>query len=75
MHVFDLMYYGHTVVTFEDVVEMVKDVYGDGSDKHQHRATSEILGALLSGTSDDPRESRDMIWGFAAPLMLKIVAG
>ncbi|KAH8878972.1 hypothetical protein GQ53DRAFT_56249 [Thozetella sp. PMI_491] len=74
MHVFDLMYYEHTVVTFEDVVELVKDVYGDGSDKHQHRATSEILGALLSGTSDDPRESRDKVWGFASPLMLSIMA-
>ena len=73
MHIFDLMYYGHTVITFEDVVEMVKEIYGDGSDKHQHRATSEILGALLSGTSDDPRESRDLVWGFAAPMMLKIM--
>ena len=74
MRVFDLMHYGKTAATFDDVVEMVKDVYGDGSDKHQHRATSEILGALLSGSIDGPREMRDRVWNFAAPMMLKIVA-
>lgn len=74
MHVFDLVYYGVTEVTFDEIKELVKDVYGDGSDKHQHRATAEILGAMLSGTSDDPREYREAVWGFAAPMMLKIIA-
>jgi len=74
MQVFDFMNYGATAATFDDLVDLVKDVYGDGSDKHQHRATSEIIGALLSGSTDDPREYRDKVWGFAAPLMLKIIA-
>ncbi|KAK4236188.1 hypothetical protein C8A03DRAFT_35915 [Achaetomium macrosporum] len=74
MNVFDLMHYGKTVATFDDVVKMVKEVYGDGSDKHQHRATAEILGALLTGSIDDPKEIRDRVWGFAAPMMLKIIA-
>ncbi|KAH6618212.1 hypothetical protein B0J18DRAFT_274025 [Chaetomium sp. MPI-SDFR-AT-0129] len=74
MSVFDLMYYGKTAATFDDVVELTKEVYGDGSDKHQHRATSEILGALLTGSMDDPKEMRDKAWGFAAPMMLKIIA-
>ncbi|KAK0615703.1 hypothetical protein B0T17DRAFT_497395 [Bombardia bombarda] len=74
MQAFDLMSHGKTAATFDDLVELVKDVYGDGSDKHQHRATAEILGALLSGSTDDPREYRDRAWGFAAPLMLKIIA-
>ncbi|KAK4666203.1 Proteasome activator BLM10 [Podospora pseudopauciseta] len=74
MNVFDLMHYGKTAATFDDIVELVKDVYGDGTDKHQHRATAEILGALLSGSADDPREFRDRVWNFAAPLMLKIIA-
>ncbi|KAK4190875.1 proteasome activator BLM10 [Podospora australis] len=74
MNVFDLMHYGKTTATFDDVVDLLKDVYGDGSDKHQHRATAEILGALLSGSSDDPRKFRDRVWNFAAPLMLKIIA-
>ncbi|RSL86860.1 hypothetical protein CEP52_015699 [Fusarium oligoseptatum] len=74
MHVFDLMHYGKTVVTLEDVKELVKEVFGDGNDKHQHRATSEILGALLAGSSDDPPEIRNRVWEYAAPMMLKIFA-
>ncbi|KAM4063174.1 proteasome-substrate-size regulator domain-containing protein [Hirsutella rhossiliensis] len=72
MHVFDLMHYGKTAVTLDDVKELTKGVYGDGSDKHQHRATSEILGALLAGSSDDPPEIRNRVWEFAAPMLLKI---
>ncbi|KAL1840949.1 hypothetical protein VTJ49DRAFT_7608 [Mycothermus thermophilus] len=74
MNVFDLVHYGKTAATFDDIVDLVKDVYGDGSDKHQHRATAEILGALLAGSVDDPKEMRDRAWGFAAPMMLKIIA-
>ncbi|KAK3941439.1 proteasome activator BLM10 [Diplogelasinospora grovesii] len=74
MHVFDLMHYGKTAATFDDIIALVKDIYGDGSDKHQHRATAEIIGALLTGSSDDPREYRDRVWGFAAPMMLKVIA-
>ncbi|UKZ83081.1 hypothetical protein TrVFT333_010883 [Trichoderma virens FT-333] len=75
MHVFDLMHYGRTVVTLEDIKELTTDIYGDGNDKHQHRATSEILGALLAGSSDDPPEIRNKVWEFAAPFMLKIFEG
>ncbi|KUI69719.1 Proteasome activator complex subunit 4 [Cytospora mali] len=74
MHVFDLMNYGVTEVTFDDIKELIKNVYGDGSDKHQHRATAEILGALLAGGIDDPREYRNKIWAFAAPMMLHVFA-
>ncbi|KAL2258721.1 hypothetical protein VTK26DRAFT_7860 [Humicola hyalothermophila] len=74
MNVFDLLHYGKTAATFEDVVELTKEVYGDGSDKHQHRAAAEILGALLLGCSDEPRHIRDPVWKFAAPMMLNIIA-
>ncbi|RKU49199.1 hypothetical protein DL546_008984 [Coniochaeta pulveracea] len=74
MHVLDLVNYGRTEATFDEIKELVKDVYGNGSDKHQHRATAEILGAMLSGTTDDPIEYREANWSFAAPLMLKIIA-
>ncbi|KAL2755489.1 hypothetical protein ACRALDRAFT_2041851 [Sodiomyces alcalophilus JCM 7366] len=74
MHVFDLMHYGCTALTLEDVQELTKEVYGDGSDKHQHRATAEILGALLTGSSDDPPDFRNRVWGFAAPMLLKIIS-
>jgi proteasome activator subunit 4 len=74
MHVLDLVNYGQTEVTFEEIKELVIEVYGDGSDKHQHRATAEILGAMLSGTTDDPVEFREANWSFAAPMMLKIMS-
>lgn len=74
MHVFDLMHYNKTAVTLDDIIELIKEVYGDGSDKHQHRATSEILGALLAGSSDDPPDIRNRVWGFAAPMLLKVFA-
>ncbi|KAI0133687.1 hypothetical protein BJ170DRAFT_173414 [Xylariales sp. AK1849] len=74
MHVFDLMNYGQTELTFEDVKTLTMEVYGDGTDKHQHRATAEIVGALLAGSADDPIDMRDRAWGFAQPLMLKIFA-
>ncbi|KAH6959709.1 hypothetical protein BKA56DRAFT_624244 [Ilyonectria sp. MPI-CAGE-AT-0026] len=74
MHVFDLMHYGKTAVTMEDVKELTTEVYGDGNDKHQHRATSEILGTLLAGSSDDPPDIRNRVWEFAAPFLLKIFA-
>ncbi|GAO13343.1 hypothetical protein UVI_02013540 [Ustilaginoidea virens] len=71
MHVFDLTYYGSTDVTLNDIKELTEGVYGDGSDKHQHRATAEILGALLAGSSDDPVDMRNKVWEFAAPMLLK----
>lgn len=74
MHVFDLMNYGQTEITFDDVKALTVDVYGDGSDKHQHRATAEIVGALLAGSADDPMEMREQAWGFAQPLVLNIFA-
>ncbi|KAF4457725.1 proteasome activator subunit 4 [Fusarium albosuccineum] len=74
VHVFDLMHRGKTEVTLEDVKELTKEVLEDGNDKHQHRATSEILGALLAGSRNDPPEIRNRVWEYAAPLMLKILA-
>ncbi|KAL1902106.1 Proteasome activator BLM10 [Ceratocystis pirilliformis] len=73
MHVFDLMYYGRTVVKMDDVIKLIAEVYEDGSDRNQHRATSEILAALLSGSADDPEEFRKKVWTFAAPMLLKIL--
>ncbi|KAI1817275.1 hypothetical protein GGS20DRAFT_59001 [Poronia punctata] len=65
MHVFDLMHDGVTEINFEDVKELVAEVYGDGSDKHQHRATAEILGGLLAGLGDSPAETKAQVWEFA----------
>lgn len=72
MHVFDLMHYGETNIKFDDVKELTIEVYGDGSDKHQHRATAEIVGAMLTGLTDAPAEIKKMVWDFALPLIVKI---
>ncbi|KAI1178325.1 hypothetical protein F4777DRAFT_576128 [Nemania sp. FL0916] len=74
MNVFDLMHYGETAIKFEDVKELTTEVYGDGSDKHQHRATAEILGGMLAGLTDSPVETRDLVWAFALPLIINIFA-
>ncbi|KAI1419849.1 hypothetical protein F5Y12DRAFT_720247 [Xylaria sp. FL1777] len=74
MHVFDLMHAGETKVTFEDVKELTIEVYGDGSDKHQHRATAEILGAMLVGLPESPAETRKPVWAFTLPLIVNIFA-
>lgn len=74
MHVFDLMYCNQTAVTWEEVKELTTELFGDGSDKHQHRATSEVIGALLAGSSDEPQETRNQVWEFAVPLLLNVFA-
>ena len=75
MQCFDLVNYGVAAATFDDIKELTTEVYGDGGDKHQHRAAAEIVGAMLSCGSDDPRDLREKVWGFAAPLLLRVIAG
>ncbi|KAI0875776.1 hypothetical protein GGS24DRAFT_271750 [Hypoxylon argillaceum] len=74
MHVFDLMHYGETEIKFEDVKELTTEVYGDGSDKHQHRATAEIIGAMLAGLTDATASIKKLVWDFALPLIVDIFA-
>ncbi|KAI0390234.1 hypothetical protein F5Y17DRAFT_80213 [Xylariaceae sp. FL0594] len=69
MHVFDLMHYGETDINFDDVKELTMKIYGDGGNKHQHRATAEILGALLAGSADSPAEMKAPAWEFALPML------
>jgi proteasome activator subunit 4 len=72
MHTFDLVYEGLTQATLEDIKELVEVVYEDGSDKHQHRATAEIIGALLAGVMEEPVEYRNRVWSYAVPIMQKV---
>lgn len=74
MHVFDLMHYKKTAATLDDIKDLTAELYGDGNDRHQHRATAEILGALLAGSSDDPPEIRNRVWEYAAPMFLRILS-
>ncbi|KAI5859308.1 hypothetical protein GGS23DRAFT_330594 [Durotheca rogersii] len=74
MHVFELMVDGVTELKLDDVKDLVADVYGDGSDKHQHRATAEILGSLMVGTAYEPVHLKEEVWNFAQPMILGIFA-
>lgn len=71
---FVLMLYGLTQATLDDIKAGLKDVFGDGSDKHQHRATAEIVASLLIAAMDLTRELRDEIWSYAVPIMLGVFA-
>jgi proteasome activator subunit 4 len=68
-HAFELIFCEFTETTFDDIKELTQSVYGDGSDKHQHRATAEIMGALLSCAPDLKPEQRQGIWEFAFPII------
>jgi len=73
VYIFEMMHDGFTSVTLSDVKEEVKAVFEDGSDKHQHRATAEILGALLTSTTDKPVETREAVWEYAFPIAQRIL--
>ena len=68
----DLMAEGHTVATFDDFKDLTLAVYGDGTDKHQHRAMSEIMGGMLSAGEDFEIGLRTKVWEFAFPILRRI---
>jgi len=61
-----------TPATFEDLKRLTLEVYDDGSDKHQHRATSEILGGIVCAWRDGPAKHKDQMWEFVFPIMKKV---
>ncbi|KAF2830601.1 hypothetical protein CC86DRAFT_367327 [Ophiobolus disseminans] len=68
-HSFDLVFSGLTEATFEDIKDLTQSVYADGSDKHQHRATAEIMAALLSCAPDLGAEQRQAVWEYVFPII------
>lgn len=68
-HCFDLVFSGLTEATFEDIKDLTQSVYADGSDKHQHRATAEIMAALLSSAPDLEAEQRTAVWEYVFPII------
>ncbi|EON69048.1 proteasome activator subunit 4 [Coniosporium apollinis CBS 100218] len=66
---FDLMFQGLTTATFEDIKDLTQSVYADGSDKHQHRATAEIFGAMLCEAHDLSSEQRMAVWDYVFPIV------
>ncbi|RPB23271.1 hypothetical protein L211DRAFT_809447 [Terfezia boudieri ATCC MYA-4762] len=69
---FNLVRDGLTPATFEDLKRLTSEVYDDGSDKHQHRATSEILGGIVCAWRDGPAKRKDQMWEFVFPIMKKV---
>lgn len=70
--IFSLVKDGLTPVTLDNLQKLTLDVYDDGSDKHQHRATAEILGAMVCAWRDGPVENRDKMWVFVFPIIKKV---
>ena len=63
---------GLAVATFDEIKEETLAVFGDGSDKHQHRATAEILAGLITSVMDTSIERRTMVWEFAFPIIQRV---
>ncbi|EGC43190.1 proteasome activator subunit 4 [Histoplasma capsulatum var. duboisii H88] len=73
LYVFELMLRDElTAATFEDIKEEIAVVFEDGSDKHQHRATAEILGALIGSVTDTSVDKRTLVWEYAFPIVCRI---
>lgn len=68
-HAFELVFCGLTTTTFEDIRDLTQAVYADGSDKHQHRATAEIMGALLCCAPDLEKGQRQEVWEYVFPII------
>lgn len=73
LYVFQLMTRDDlTTATFDEIKEEIAAVFEDGSDKHQHRATAEILAALIGSVVDSSVERRTKVWEYAFPIIQKI---
>ncbi|KAF3923777.1 hypothetical protein AA313_de0203878 [Arthrobotrys entomopaga] len=70
--VFELIRDGITQLDFHDVHVEIIDLFGDGSDKNQHRATAEIFGALLNSIRDCADDEKSKAWDLILPIITKI---
>ena len=71
-HAFSIMHDGLTVATYDDIKEEVTKVFGDGNDKHKHRATAEILAGLLISIVTKDIKIRNDVWEFCMSFILKV---
>ncbi|KAE9986482.1 hypothetical protein Vi05172_g9261 [Venturia inaequalis] len=69
---FELVFSGVAVATFADIKDLTQAVYGDGMDKHQHRATAEIMGAFLAAAPDLQQEQREEVWEYVFPIVQRV---
>ena len=71
-NIFTLVFHETTGVNFDDIKKLISDVFGDGSDKHQHRATAEILAGLLNASVPLDPSQREEVWSFGFPIVRRI---
>lgn len=69
---FTFIFTGLSPCSFDDIKELVQEVFQDGSDKHQHRATAEILGGLVSTAIPLDESQRSEIWSYVFPIVRDI---
>ncbi|KAK6505287.1 hypothetical protein TWF481_007195 [Arthrobotrys musiformis] len=70
--VFELVREGMTILTFPDIRADILELFGDGSDKNQHRATAEIFSALLNSTRECSEDEKKQTWDLILPVVTKI---
>ena len=71
-HAFALLHDGFTAATFDDIKQEITNTFGDGSDKHKHRATAEILAGLLNSISNKSIGIRAEVWEFCMTFVLRV---
>lgn len=70
--IFNLILQQGAKATWDDLKDLIKTTFGDGTDKHAHRATAEILGGLLNAVIPLSHEIREMVWGHCFPLIRNV---
>lgn len=73
-YAFQLAFHGSAAASFAEIKSEIARVFGDGTDKHQHRAAAEIFGALLTSTTDKSIELRTSTWEYVFPIVQKVFA-
>ncbi|KAF3939916.1 hypothetical protein ABW19_dt0202755 [Dactylella cylindrospora] len=70
--IFELVREGMASLTFEDVCAETTTLFGDGTDKNQHRATAEVLGALLNSTRLCSESEKTRTWDLVFPIVKQV---
>ncbi|TKA75258.1 hypothetical protein B0A55_05754 [Friedmanniomyces simplex] len=68
----ELMAHNLTPAKWDDFKDLALAVFGDGGDKHQHRAMAEIMGAMLSSAEEFAPAFREEVWGFTFPTVRRV---
>ena len=69
---FNYIFTNVAACSFDDIKELVQGIFQDGSDKHQHRATAEILASLISVATPLDETRKSEIWSYVFPIVRNI---